>query len=314
VLWRLPVGAIVIDVREMAVLLAVSRAHRDTSLATVHPVTQGDEAGHRLRRGPVAITGASGQVGTALRQRLEELPNEPRSLGLSNDLEAAFRDADAVVHLAGTLLPHKPNTYRAANLDTVLATAAALAGSQAQRVVFLSFLGAHLDADNAYLRYKAEAEQVLRSGPIPAVIFQCDHIYGPPAEPGPTASAFVAESGTVRLLGSGTQQLAPLFRGDVVEAIVEAALDPETPTGTFEFAGPDTMTAEEFAYLLNTEAIRIRRTPAMLARLLGRVASTLTPELVDVMLADTVPTQDVTATARLFGVELHHVGDVWRSQ
>jgi NADH dehydrogenase len=253
-------------------------------------------------------------VGTALRQCLGELPNEARSLGPSNDLEAAFRDADAVVHLAGTLLPHKPNTYRAANLDTVLATTAALAGSQAQRVVFLSFLGAHLDADNAYLRYKAEAEQVLRSGPIPAVIFQCDHIYGPPTEPGPTASAFLAESGKVRLLGTGTQRLAPLFRNDVVEAIVQAALDPETPTGTFEFAGPDTMTSEEFAYLLNPETIRIRRTPAMLARLLGRVASTLTPELVDVMLADTVPTQDVTATARLFGVELHHVGEVWRSQ
>jgi hypothetical protein len=32
-----------------------------------------------------------------------------------------------------------------------------------------------------------------------------------------------------------------------VEAILHAALDPETPTGTFEFAGPDKMTAEEFA-------------------------------------------------------------------
>jgi hypothetical protein len=200
----------VIEVREMAVLRAAPRAHRDASLVTVHSVTQGDEAVHRFRQGAVAITGASGQVGTALRQRLEELPNEVRSLGPGNDLEAALRDADAVVHLAGTLFPHKPNTYRAANLDTVLATTAALAGSQAQRVVFLSFLGSHLDADNAYLRYKAEAEQLLRSAPTPAVIFQCDHIYGPPTEPGPTASAFLAKSGTVRLLGAGTQQLAPL--------------------------------------------------------------------------------------------------------
>jgi len=85
-------------------------------------------------------------------------------------------------------------------------------------------------------------------------------------------------------------------------------------TGTFEFAGPDTMTAEGFARLVNSEPIRIRRTPPMLARLLGRVVPTLTPELVDVMLADTVPTEDVTATARLFGVELHRPADVWRSQ
>jgi uncharacterized protein YbjT (DUF2867 family) len=262
----------------------------------------------------VAITGASGQVGTSLHQRLGQLSNEVRPLGRDDDLAAAFGDADAVVHLAGTLQPRKPNTYRAANLDAALATAAALAHSQAQRVVFLSFLTARLDASNSYLRYKAEAEEALRSCGIPAVIFRCDHIYGPPSEPGPTASAFVAKSGKVTLLGSGTQQLAPVYRDDVVEAILHAALDPETPTGTFEFAGPDTMTAEAFARLVNSEPIRIRRTPGMLARLLGRVVPTLTPELVDVMLADTVPTEDVTATARRFGVELHRPADVWRFQ
>ena len=283
-------------------------------LATVGAMAQGDEVIHRWRTGPVAVTGASGQVGRSLQQRLGQLSNEVRSLGRDDDLGAAFGNADAVVHLAGTLQPRKPNTYRAANLDAALATAAALANSHAQRVVFLSFLTARLDASNSYLRYKAEAEEALRSCGVPAVIFRCDHIYGPPSEPGPTASAFVAKSGKVTLLGSGTQQLAPLYRDDVVEAILHAALDPETPIGTFEFAGPDTMTAEEFARLVNSEPIRIRRTPGMLARLLGRLMPTLTPDLVDVMLADTVPTEDVTATARRFGVELHHPSDVWRSQ
>jgi uncharacterized protein YbjT (DUF2867 family) len=277
-------------------------------------VPEDDEAIRGWRTGPVAVTGASGQVGTSLRHRLGQLPNEVRPLGRDDDLAAAFGDADAVVHLAGTLQPHKPNTYRSANLDTALATAAALAHSPAQRVVYLSFLGARLDASNAYLRYKAEAEEALRSCGVPAVIFRCDHIYGPPSEPGPTASAFVAKSGKVTLLGSGTQQLAPLYRDDVVEAIFHAALDPETPTGTFEFAGPDIMTAEAFARLINSEPFRMRRTAGMVARLLGRVIPTLTPELVDVMLADTLPTEDVTATARHFGVELHRAADVWRFQ
>jgi len=283
-------------------------------LAIVDVVAQGDEAIPHWRTGPVGVTGASGQVGTALQRRLDRLPNEVRPLGRDDDLAAAFRDADAVVHLAGTLQPRTPNSYRAANLDTVLATVAALAGSQAQRVVFLSFLGARLDAPNSYLRYKAEAEDALRACGIPAVIFRCGHIYGPPTEPGPTASAFVAKSGKVTLLGNGTQQLAPLYRDDVVEAILHAALDPEAPTGTFDLAGPDAMTAEEFARLLNSEPIRMRRTPVVLARLLGHLAPTLTPELVDVMLADTVPTEDVTATGRLFGVEFHHLSEVWRSQ
>src|SRR6516162_3202197 len=254
------------------------------------------------RTGPVAVTGASGQVGTALRRRLDQLPNQVRPLGREDDLAAAFGDADAVVHLAGTLQPRKPNTYRAANLDTALATAAALAQSRAQRVVFLSFITARLDSSNAYLRYKAEAEEALRSTGTPAVIFRCDHIYGPPDEPGPTASAFVAKSGKVLLLGSGSQRLAPLYRDDVVEAILHAALDPETPTGTFQLAGPDTMSAEEFARLLNSTPVRVRRTPVTLARLLGRVVPILSPELVDVLLADAVPTEDVAVTARRFGV------------
>jgi uncharacterized protein YbjT (DUF2867 family) len=236
-----------------------------------------------------------------------------RPVERDDDLAAAFGDADAVVHLAGTLQPRKPNTYRLANLDTALATAAALAHSAAQRVVFLGFLTARLDASNAYLRYKAEAEEALRSSGTPAVIFRCDHIYGPPSQPGPTASAFIAKSGRVTLLGNGSQQLAPLYRDDVVEAILHAALDPETPTGTFELAGPDIVTAEEFARLVNSKPIRIRRTPVILARLLGRVAPTLTPEVVDVLLADAIPTEDVAATARLFGVELHRLAAVWRT-
>jgi uncharacterized protein YbjT (DUF2867 family) len=108
--------------------------------------------------------------------------------------------------------------------------------------------------------------------------------------------------------------LAPLYRDDVVEAILHAALDPDTPTGTFEFTGPDTMTAEEFARLVNSHPIRIRRTPVILARVLGRVVPTLSPGLVDVMLADAVRTQELTATARLFGVELHRLAEVWHSQ
>jgi NADH dehydrogenase len=263
--------------------------------------------------GPVAVTGARGQVGTELARRLAQLPNQVRLVGREDDLGAAFGDADAVVHLAGTLQPRKPNTYRAANLDTALATATALAHSAAQRVVFLSFLTARPDASNSYLRYKAEAEEALRSSGVPAVIFRCDHIYGRPSEPGPTASAFLAKSGRVMLLGRGTQRLAPLYRDDVVEAIVHAALDPGTPTGTFELAGPDVVTADEFVRLLNAKPVRVRRIPVRVARLLGHVVPTLTPELVDVLLADAVPTEDVGATARRFGVELHRVADVWRA-
>lgn len=71
-------------------------------------------------------------------------------------------------------------------------------------------------------------------------------------DPGPTASAFVSRGGeAVRILGSGRQRLDPIYVADVVEAIVRATLDLSAPTGTWELAGPRTMTMDEFARELN---------------------------------------------------------------
>lgn len=134
--------------------------------------------------GPVAITGASGQVGRALQQRLTVLPNEVRALGRLDDPMVAFRDASAVVHLAGTLRPKRPNTYEGANLDTVAATVAALKGSGARRVVFLSYLDADPASDNPYLRAKGQAEEMFRALDVPVVIFRAPTFMVPRKSPG----------------------------------------------------------------------------------------------------------------------------------
>src|SRR5512133_1242960 len=60
------------------------------------------------RQGPVAITAASGQVGTALQRRLAAVPNQVRLLGRGDDLATAVADAEVVIHLAGTLQPQSP--------------------------------------------------------------------------------------------------------------------------------------------------------------------------------------------------------------
>jgi hypothetical protein len=96
------------------------------------PTTSARTAGLAARSG--RDYRASSQVGTALQRRLAAFPNQVHSLGRGDDLTKAFRDAEVVVRLAGTLQPRKPNTYTAANLATV----AALAGFRVQRVVFLA--------------------------------------------------------------------------------------------------------------------------------------------------------------------------------
>ena len=262
--------------------------------------------------GPIAITGASGQVGRALQRRLAGLGNQVRPVSRGDDLRAAFCRADAAVLLAGGLSVHAPDTYESTNVDTVRTALSALDGSGVRRVVFLSFITADPGSDDPYLRAKGEAEQLLYDSGQPVVVFRTGHIYGPPGDPGPTASAFLSRSGKpIRVLGDGSQRIAPVYLGDVVEAILRAALDPPAPDGTFELVGPQTMTADGFAQELNDYDATLSHTPAWLSRGLAHVVPSLTPTLVDVMLRDAVPSEDPMRTARAFGFTLHRIEEVW---
>lgn len=257
----------------------------------------------------VAITGAGGQVGTGLQSRLAELPVEVRALGRGDELASAFRDADAVVHLAGSLRPTAPETYADANLRTVERTVSALRGSSVERVIFLSYVGAAASSPNAYLRAKGEAEDLLYHSGRDTVVFRCTHIVGPPDDPGPMASALRAGKGrAVWVLGDGSQRLAPVYREDVVDAIV-AALDPRTHHGRFDLPGPAVLTMDELVRILNGASVKLRHIPALVARTLGHTHPSLTPELVDLMLSDSVG--DQIRVVRAFGLERRRLVDVY---
>src|SRR5262245_20352130 len=176
-----------------------------------------------LLSGPVAVTGASGHVGGVLSNRLGRFPNEVRALGRRDDLVEAVRDADAVVHLAGTLQPLKGNTYEQANVETVRKTVEALAGSSVKRIVFLSYVGADPATANDYLRTKGEAESLVAGGGRDAVVIRSTFVYGPPDDPGPSTAPFIARSGrAISVLGSGAKRWAPVFVGDVAEVLIAA--------------------------------------------------------------------------------------------
>jgi uncharacterized protein YbjT (DUF2867 family) len=233
-----------------------------------------------------------------------------RSGGRTNLVEA-FRDAVAVVHLAGTLRPEAPDTYEEANLRTVERTVAALEGSAVERIVFLSYVGANRNVANAYLRAKAEAEHVLHRAGRDLVVFRCTHVLGPPDEPGPTVSALLAEQGhPVWVLGSGAQRLAPVYREDVADAIV-AALAPDAYHGRFDLPGPEVLTMDELVRVVNGGSCGIHHVPPLAARALGHVVADLTPELVDVLLADSLG--DQARAERTFGLERHGVSAVYRA-
>lgn len=264
------------------------------------------------RTGEVAITGASGQVGTLLQERIAERENRVVPLNRGDDWATGVRSAEIVVHLAGTLQPKGRNSYESANVDTTREVARAVEGSGAERIVFLSYVGADPASSNAYLRSKGAAESILEATGTPVTTFRCVHIYGPPDRPGPTAAAFQAKGpGPVSVPGTGKQRIAPLYIGDVVEAVLHAALDPATPAGTYELGGPDEMSMDAFVRALNGKGVRLVHLPPVVARGLAHVVPSLTPALMELMLADNVPATDPREVARQFRTDLHRFTDVW---
>ena len=261
--------------------------------------------------GAVAITGASGHVGSCLSRRLAELPNEVRALGRRDNVLDAVHDADAVVHLAGTLQPLRGNTYEQANVETVRRTVEALAGSSVKRVAFLSYVGADPASPNDYLRTKGEAESLIAASGREAVVIRSTFIYGPPDDPGPSTAPFIAHGRRgVSVLGSGIQRYAPVFVDDVATALIQAALDPSAPTGTFALAGPDVLTVDEFVRVVNGGAVKLRHLQGGLARVLAHTLPSLTPALVEVMAADSLP--DTTLATEVFEIDVRPIRDVYQ--
>jgi uncharacterized protein YbjT (DUF2867 family) len=280
----------------------------------------------RKRSLTVAITGADGHVGRALLRRLAQSQVEtvalvrrpvdrlPASAIVVDELDGpdaqeAMAGADVIVHLAGTLQPTGENSYQKANIGTAAAVAQAVAGSRrTQRIIFLSYLNADPRAGNDYLRTKGIGEQILISSGADVVVFRSAYIIGSPDAPGPQAAGLQAENGkSANVLGSGRQQVTPIYVADVA-AFLEAALTRGNP-GVYPLAGPDTMSMDELARLVNPAGCRLRHMPAFLARLLSYVVPSLPRPLVDVLVEDC--RGDAARAQSEFGHAPRSLAEVW---
>lgn len=262
--------------------------------------------------GPIAITGADGHVGRWLAGRLGEMGIEARPVPREGDATAAVGGSQAVVHLAGTLAPVKPNTFELANVETVRRALEAIsAAGGVDRIVYLSYVGADPSSRNAYLRTKGQAEELIRESGVPHTILRCPFVIGEPSRPGPTTQAFLAhDSKPIRALGDGRQLVAPIFAGDLVSVIVCAATG-EGPTGTFELGGPETMPLDDLIHIVNHPDIHVRYTQVLVGAFVALFSSQITPALVGVMGSDSVPEGDPAEAAAAFGVTLTPIDTVW---
>ena len=205
---------------------------------------------------PILVTGANGHLGRRLVERLrgerevvavvrseraartlEDIATDIRILDYTDAraLSDAAAGCGAAVHLAGIIRETAGNRFE----DAHEATARALTQvSGLARIVCLSVVGAARDSANACLASKAAAEDILLSGPTPAVVLRVAMVLGE----GDYASYALRRRASSRL--SFTFRSAsleqPIDAVDVTEAIVRALDRPVAPAA-MDLAGPESL-------------------------------------------------------------------------
>lgn len=212
----------------------------------------------------------------------------------STALRDACADTQAVLHLAGILIPTRSESYEAANVDTTRAIATAAREGGARKLVLVSAVGADAESRNAYYRSKGRAEDVVRASGLPYTIVRsplllaCDSI-------GSHVLAREARAPFVPLLGGGANLEQPADARDVAEATLNAALELDCARDrALDLVGPESLTRRDLIarcarlrgrapFLLPVPAAAVRIALGLRERFLGPGFS---PEVLDVILDD----------------------------
>src|SRR3954471_17141560 len=237
------------------VIRALSKRHCRVRVAVRRP----NLAGH------VQPIGAVGQVQVV-----------QASLRFPATVQAAVRDAEVVINLAGILQESGRQSFDAVQADGARAVAEAAAAAGA-RVVHVSAIGADPASKSAYARTKAAGEAVIRQARSDAVIFRPSLVFGPGDSFFNRFASLARVLPMLPLAGANTR-FQPVYAADVSEAIGRA-VDGQVAGGqVYELGGPEIKTLRDLVEYMLAVTGRRRRVvsvPDKAARIQALVMETL---------------------------------------
>ena len=179
----------------------------------------------------------------------------PLQFGDSARLVEAMRGASVLVNTYWVRYPYVGTGFGEAvrNIGTLL-RAAQEAG--VERVVHVSVSNPSLDSPLAYYRGKAEAEELVKAAGMSYAIVRPTLVVGPHDILVNNIAWFLRRLPVFGMPGDGKYRVQPVTLEDTGELLAEAALEREDVT--FDAAGPDIVTFEEFVRAIGA-AIRKRR-------------------------------------------------------
>jgi NADH dehydrogenase len=228
----------------------------------------------------ILLTGATGDIGTALLRRLTVdgervrcLVRDPRRLGpervrvqialgdLSDpgSFRNAMRGVKTVVHLAGAIRDQQRGSIEELNGVATLRLVQAAERAGVERFFFFSAIGASRHAWPRFFRAKALAEQAVIDSDVRSTVFAPSIVYSPDAY-----WMRILERLTllpaVPISGSGQAAYQPIWTEDVADCVRTALHLPDAGLQSrYELAGPETLTYDQIVRLVVRTRGRRRR-------------------------------------------------------
>jgi NADH dehydrogenase len=239
----------------------------------------------------------------AARRRFQGLPVESVAgdVRRPDTVAAAVAGCDTVISsLAFPNLPieDKRKGYTFVEIDQEgskrVLEAAQAAG--AKTFVYMSAVGAAPDGRYHWFRAKAEAERAVRESGVGYVIWRPTWVYGPEDKALNRFAGFALRLPFLPVIGSGKQQMQPVFIDDVGRAVCDGLATAAARGRTIEIGGPEVMSMNEVLrtmlrvmgkrrLMLHTPVPVMKLVAALMAPLPNRP---LTPDAVDFIAMDAV--------------------------
>ena len=227
-------------------------------------------------------------------------------------VEAAMRDSQIVINLAGILTEGGAQTFDAVQNAGAGAIARA-ANAAGARMVHVSAIGADENSLSAYGRTKAAGEQAVLAAVPSATILRPSLLFGPEDQFTNRFAGLARMSPFLPLIGGGVTKLQPVYVGDVATAVADA-VDGKTREGAaYELGGPEVLTMREIMSIILSVIERKRMLlslPFGLAKLQALALQfapgplKLTPDQVALLRSDNV----VSQPAKAAGLTLEGLG------
>lgn len=240
----------------------------------------------------IVLLGATGFVGRALCQRLTAEGHDVRILSRNLAkhfdrllppgarlrecnvydpvmLRAAFAGCDVVVNLVGILNEPRDDGrgFRRAHVELTRTVIEACEAAGVRRLLQMSALNAGRGKSH-YLASRGEAEALVRASSLAWTVFQPSVMFGV-GDGLFTRFAALLRASPVLPLACPNSRMAPVYVGDVVEAMVRALDDPAAIGHVYELYGPQVFTLREIVKM-TARQMGLRRLVVPLPDVLGR--------------------------------------------